>query len=148
MPLLLDQPTNPHPHPNHPHVTDWELSVHLPSDAHAPRLCRRAVVAAVHEYELPHLAHDGALIASELMTNALQHGCGPLSFRVAWYSTRHRLRITVWDNGKGRAPTRPTPPAPDAEHGRGLLLVVSLAAEWAQYPMPGGGKALWAELGC
>jgi anti-sigma regulatory factor (Ser/Thr protein kinase) len=142
--LLL---TDTHPHP-HPDVANWELSVHLPADAHAPRLCRRAVVDAVHEYGLAHLTADSGLVASELMTNALQHGLGPLSFRVAWYSVRHRLRITVWDAGPGRAPAKPAPPPPDQESGRGLVIVAALAAEWAQYAMPGGGKALWAELGC
>ena len=38
--------------------------------------------------------------------------------------------------------------APDAEHGRGLLLAESLSTEWGTFP-PGnsGGKVVWAALG-
>jgi anti-sigma regulatory factor (Ser/Thr protein kinase) len=129
-----------------PCLQDWEVSAHLHADAHAPRLCRRAVTGVVREYGVPGVAEDGALVAGELMTNAVQHGLGPVAFRVAWYAVRARLRLTVWDEGKGRAPVRPREPGPDAEHGRGLLIVSALAADWGQYSTPSGGKAVWAEL--
>lgn len=135
-----------------PHPADWALSVHLPTDAHAPRLCRHTVVDAVSAYDLPglpSLADDGGLVATELMTNAWQHGRGPLSFRVAWYATRSRLRITVWDACGTRAPGARAFPELSAdldENGRGLLIVRSLAADWGQYGTPDGGKAMWAEL--
>ncbi len=125
---------------------DWAVSVHLPGDPQAPRLCRRAVVAAVREYGLAALEGDGELVAGELMANAVQHGREPLSFRVGWYAARGRLRITVWDAGAVRAPVRARRPADAAESGRGLLLVAAVAVEWGQYGMPDGGKALWAEL--
>lgn len=128
------------------HPPDWELHVHLHGDDHAPRLCRRAVVGAVREYGVAVLAGDGGLVASELMTNAVRHGRGRVSFRVAWCAKRERLRITVWDGGLSRAPVSPSRPPDDAESGRGLLLVAALAADWGQYSMPAGGKAIWAEL--
>jgi anti-sigma regulatory factor (Ser/Thr protein kinase) len=141
---LTPTPTLPTPiHCSH----DWEVTTHLPSDSHAPRLCRRSVVNALNEYEMSGLADDSGLVATELMTNALQHGRGPLSFRLAWFAVRGRLRITVWDNGAGRAPTRAVAPPPDQENGRGLLIVAALTSDWGQYPTPCGGKALWAELG-
>ena len=126
---------------------DWEISLHLHPDSRAPRLCRASVVSAVRAYGLPGLAEPAELVVSELVTNAVQHGRGPLAFRVAWFAVRARLRLTVWDDGPGLAPLRPSRPADDAPSGRGLLIVAAVAADWGQYPMPGSGKALWAELG-
>ncbi|WP_344265830.1 ATP-binding protein [Streptomyces sodiiphilus] len=126
---------------------DWEVSLHLQSDAHAPRLCRRTAVHAVREYGLPYLADAAALLTSELATNAVRHGKGPLAYRVAWYAGRGRLRLTVWDEGEGRAPVNPSPPPGLPECGRGLLIVAVIAEDWGQHSTPGGGKALWAELG-
>ncbi|MGP4110072.1 ATP-binding protein [Streptomyces sp. 4N509B] len=148
MPLTPTSPTSPAP----PAVgacpaRDWSVNVHLPADLHAPRLCRASVVNAVREYGLAReLAADGGLVASELMTNAVQHGCAPVSFRVAWYGGLARLRVTVWDAGAARVPVRPVVASPDGEHGRGLLIIARIAADWGQYGMPDGGKAVWAEL--
>lgn len=130
-----------------PQPTDWSLNVHLPADHHAPRVCRYTTVNSVREYGLPHdLSDDAGLVAAELMANAVLHGRGPVSFRVAWYCVRCRLRVTVWDAGCRRAPVRPVEPSGDSERGRGLLIVAGLAADWGQYGTPDGGKAVWAEL--
>ncbi|GAB2878532.1 ATP-binding protein [Streptomyces mayteni] len=128
-------------------LRDWEVSVHLHPDDRAPRLCRASAAGAVMAYGLPELAEPAELVVSELVTNAVQHGRGPLAFRVAWFAVRGRLRLTVWDDGPGWAPLRPARPADDVESGRGLLIVAALAVDWGQYAMPGAGKALWAELG-
>ncbi|MGH3329543.1 MAG: ATP-binding protein, partial [Streptomycetales bacterium] len=32
------------------------------------------------------------------------------------------------------------------EHGRGLLLVTTLAHRWGVRPLPSGGKAVWFEI--
>lgn len=143
MPLspTITPPLTGHPGP------DWSLNLHLHGDSHAPRLCRVLVVSAVREYGLPRdLAFDGRLVATELMSNAVRHGRGPVAFRVAWYCLRARLRVTVWDAGPERVPVRPLSPAEDSEHGRGLMIIAAVAADWGQYGTPDGGKAVWAEL--
>ena len=125
---------------------EWEVSVRLDPDLRAPRLCRVSAASAVRAYGLPFLADHAGLLASELVTNAVRHGRGPLGFRVAWYPERERLRITVWDEGRDRVPVNPGPPGPDREDGRGLPIVAAIATDWGQYGTPGEGKALWAEL--
>lgn len=125
---------------------DWEVSVHLRGDGQAPWLCRKAVVHAVRAYGVGELADAAELVVSELVTNAVRYGDGRLALRVTWQALRERLRVTVWDEGAGRAPARPVRPPDHQESGRGLLVVAAMAREWGQYGMPGSGKALWAEL--
>jgi hypothetical protein len=51
--------------------------------------------------------------------------------------------IQVWD-GNNQMP-RHSELELDAEHGRGLLLVESLSAEWGAFaPERAGGKVVWA----
>jgi PAS domain S-box-containing protein len=84
---------------------------------------------------------DALLLLSELTTNALLHGRGPLEVRLS--RDRRHLTLEVHDG----APTLPRPslPGADDEHGRGLLLVSLLSARWGTRPTP-GGKAVWCVL--
>ncbi|OEV02993.1 ATP-binding protein [Streptomyces oceani] len=87
------------------------------------------------------------LCVSELATNALLHGMPPgRAFRLAlWLTAESRLRVEVRDSGDGQPRAR-TGLAAEAEHGRGLLLVATLADAWgvrAGEP----GKAVWCEFG-
>ena len=51
--------------------------------------------------------------------------------------------IQVWD-GSDRPPV-PKPVEPEADNGRGLLLVGSMSAEWGCYaPENSSGKVVWA----
>ncbi|MEU8919478.1 ATP-binding protein [Kitasatospora sp. NPDC048545] len=82
----------------------------------------------------PDQAHAVRLCVSEIVTNALRHGVGgedsheTLRVEAAADRTRGVLRVTVTDPSRTNStPTiRPTA-APDAESGRGLSLVDSLA---------------------
>ncbi|EFL33509.1 regulatory protein [Streptomyces viridochromogenes DSM 40736] len=55
------------------------------------------------------------------------------------------LRIEVTDTRAGDLP-RHRPPTPDAESGRGLLLVEALADRWGVELGPVPRKTVWAEL--
>ncbi|WP_346777184.1 ATP-binding protein [Streptomyces sp. HNM0575] len=93
-----------------------------------------------------------SLLIAELATNAATHG------RVTGRSFRLRLltgpglllpatlRIEVADARGESAPERPQLPAPDAESGRGLLLVETLASRWGVAPRSPSGKTVWADL--
>lgn len=87
------------------------------------------------------------LCVSELATNALVHGVPPgRGFRVHLYWERadDRIRIEVHDSGDGEVVTAQCP-APDAEGGRGLLLVSALADAWGVGERS-PGKVVWCEF--
>ncbi|MFF4381025.1 ATP-binding protein [Kitasatospora sp. NPDC001547] len=86
------------------------------------------------------------LLLGELFANAVQHCDAPTDQHIEVRFTLtpdHLLRLEVHDAGTGR-PTVNSP-SPDAEHGRGLLLVNELAHRWGCAAGPGGtGKLVWA----
>ncbi|MDX2967172.1 ATP-binding protein [Streptomyces acidiscabies] len=81
------------------------------------------------------------LIASELVTNAVVHGKGPVT--VTLFHRPGRLVIDVFD-------TNPAAPQmswaqDDDENGRGLAMVDRLALHCSWMPS-GRGKRVWAEI--
>jgi anti-sigma regulatory factor (Ser/Thr protein kinase) len=120
--------------------------VRLRADATAPAAARAAVADAVRAWDVPVDADAAVLLTSELVTNAVTHGAPPAGVFVllAIACETAGLRVDVYDG----SPDLPVPaggaPA-EAETGRGLLLVTSLAAEWGFYRTP-GGKAVYFVL--
>ena len=107
---------------------------------------------------MPALADTVELVVAELITNAMQASAGLTSSQFAgrwapglppvrlWLASdgRHAV-VQVWD-ANDRLPVRETVPL-DAETGRGLLLVESLADEWGSYtPEASSGKVVWAVI--
>jgi anti-sigma regulatory factor (Ser/Thr protein kinase) len=96
---------------------------------------------------LGHQAEPGALetielLMSELVTNALGHCASAIE--VAVRIVGERVRVEVWDeDGADRPIVRAV--RTGAEHGRGLQLVDSLAAEWGVVHS-GPKKAIWFEI--
>ncbi|WP_327708676.1 ATP-binding protein [Streptomyces sp. NBC_00464] len=93
---------------------------------------------------------DVLLCVSELATNALVHGVPPgRGFRIHLYWERGgggRLRIELHDSGDGEVPAvQCAEPCPDAEGGRGLLLVSVLADAWGVGERS-PGKVVWCEF--
>lgn len=107
-------------------------------------LARRKVVDKVRAWGVP-LDDEAAdairLVASELITNAMVHGEGPVT--VALYHRPGRLVIDVLDYNPS-VPHRSCAQADD-ESGRGLALVGLLASRCAWEPS-GRGKRVWAEI--
>ncbi|WP_225824539.1 ATP-binding protein [Streptomyces naphthomycinicus] len=86
------------------------------------------------------------LIVAELAANAATHGrVRGRDFRLTLYAVGDTLRIEVTDTRGDRLP-RPGRPAPDAETGRGLLLVDALADRWGTTPGLPPRKTVWAEV--
>lgn len=94
-------------------------------------------------------AADAVLLVSELVTNAInvqQH----MRLRDRRYLEVvlilfcQTLRIEVYDAASRDHP-EPREPAADAENGRGLLVVGSLAACWGVRRAP-DGKVVWCDL--
>src|SRR6266568_460831 len=135
-----------------PHQSFLELGA-LPTAAPCARLHTTLVL---WEWHLGALVRTAALVVSELVSNAVQASADLTGSRFAgewapgtppvrlWLSAdEHRLVIQVWD-GSDRPPV-PQPVAPEADSGRGLLLVGSLSAEWGCYtPEKSSGKVVWA----
>ncbi|WP_107089468.1 PAS domain S-box protein [Streptomyces sp. WM6368] len=87
------------------------------------------------------LRETACLLASELLSNAVRHGSGPVRLRMR--QAGRELGVEVCD----ASPVLPQArfAAPDAESGRGLLLVDSLASSWGTLPTA-DGKAVWFSL--
>ncbi|RFU87751.1 ATP-binding protein [Streptomyces triticagri] len=86
-------------------------------------------------------------IVAELAANAATHGrVRGRDFRLVLRAGPATLRIEVADARHERVPAPPRAPAPDAESGRGLVLVEALADRWGVTAGPAPLKTAWAEL--
>jgi anti-sigma regulatory factor (Ser/Thr protein kinase) len=116
----------------------------LPSTLAAPGLARRYVASRAAAW--PAGQRDVVeLLASELVTNAVLHGHGPVELLLNDDGTR--LEVEVGDGLPGPLPWLPGRPADGEERGRGLLIVDRLADRWGCRPNPTApGKIVWFEL--
>ncbi|MGI5356373.1 ATP-binding protein [Streptomyces sp. CA-252508] len=116
-----------------------------------PRGARLARLLAVEwlrtRHEVPYRVTEAAAqVVAELAANAATHGrVAGRSFRLALLCDGGVLRVEVTDTRADDLPHR-RPPAPDAESGRGLLLVEALADRWGAGAGPAPQKTVWAEL--
>jgi anti-sigma regulatory factor (Ser/Thr protein kinase) len=92
-------------------------------------------VGFCRRYGFGEVEDTAALLTSELVTNAVQHGTGPLTLSIS--RSRGELRVNVSDNST-EPPRLPETPASGQPNGRGLLLVEALASSWCYRPRPNG----------
>lgn len=113
----------------------------LPSDSASPRRARQFVDEVLHRWQRDGAIERLALIASELVTNAVQHGRTKVSIELS--ATEGSVRIEVFDQGVGR----PTFIKSDLAipGGLGLPIVEALAASWG-VTSGNDGKGVWAEV--
>jgi len=99
------------------------------------------------------LADTAELLATEILTNALQHtGGGAVLTATLSPGPEHRLRVEVRDSAAQRLRS-PVPAGAGrgaaggeyATSGRGLILVQALADAWGTNA-DGAGKVVWFEL--
>lgn len=107
----------------------------------APRLARETVVEACAAWGLADPVFNAQLIASELVSNAVLHAGTDLEFGMQVRNGRLYLSVHDRDRHAVRRQFLPEP----AEHGRGLLLIDALAADWGRAPLD-DGKVVWAAL--
>jgi anti-sigma regulatory factor (Ser/Thr protein kinase) len=125
------------------HRAEWTF----PSASRTVPAARSAVTRRLGEWGLDVVRDTAALLVTELVTNAVRHGGGgPVDLRVLGPDGDGpgTLRVEVGDE----EPLPPRPPggvAPEAESGRGLLLLTHFARAWGVRPGP-RGKTVWFEL--
>ncbi|MGP2440189.1 ATP-binding protein [Streptomyces sp. JW3] len=137
----------------HTSPADTELVLTFTSTPRGARLARLFVAYCLNTWGHPYDSHVNktmALIAGELSANAVQHGRVPgrdFHVRLAAEADGTRLRLEVSDTLGEHRPAVATAADPDAESGRGLLLVAALADDWGVTDRRGGpGKTVWAVL--
>ena len=123
----------------------------LPLDASpsAVAQARRWVVQVCQELGRDDLVDCAELGVSELVTNAMLHGEGPMNVRVR--GTRDHPRVEVFDSSL-RPPVLPDPidhsdPSDESfltTFGRGLDLVAKASTAWGAH-IETGGKIVWFE---
>lgn len=108
----------------------------------APREARARVGTACAGWSAA-LADRAKLLASELVTNALNHCGGDIELRI--FRGQCLLRVEVGDTCAKQLPALRHDL--EAEHGRGLLIVSTLATSWGAGPgATPGTKTVWFEL--
>lgn len=122
-------------------VAEW---AELLLDAHpgAVRVARALVEREAVARGAVGIVDDVALIAAEMIANALQHGTPPIVIAVG--GDADAIRVEVRDAN----PLPPVRPAASTVNmtGRGLTLIAALATAWGVEPDEGGGKTVWAEV--
>jgi anti-sigma regulatory factor (Ser/Thr protein kinase) len=106
----------------------------------AVAVARRTASGVLRGWGLAALADETVLMLDELVTNAVQHGDGPIELRLRVDDDAGMLFGEVRD-ASAVLPTR-REAAPSDENGRGLALITALAASYGWQRID-GGKAVW-----
>ncbi|MFD3453860.1 SpoIIE family protein phosphatase [Streptomyces sp. NPDC058691] len=117
-------------------VACWNVPEELAEVAHVRDLASRRLAS----WGLEELAFTSEVVISELVTNAIRYGVGPVQLRLIRGDT---LILEVSD-GSNTAPHLRRARVFD-EGGRGLFIVAHLAERWGTRQRP-DGKTIWAEL--
>lgn len=113
------------------------------------RLARVLAVDWLRTRGLPYRVTESAeQIVAELAANAATHGrVSGRDFCLALLADADALRIEVTDTRRDGLP-RLRPPTPDANSGRGLLLVEALADRWGSGSVPSPGRPYGSNSTC
>ena len=115
------------------------------------RAAREFTAVTLRQWRLDVLTEDAVVIASELATNAIQHGTPAAAgdaaggrVELSWCLQASRLICVVTD--QTGAPPALAAVDPEAESGHGLQIVGALAVAWGWTVLGTGEKAVWAAL--
>jgi anti-sigma regulatory factor (Ser/Thr protein kinase) len=119
-----------------PQRAGWVLAAEIDSIP----VARKLIAERLRELAMPSV--DIVLVlTSELVTNAVRYGVGPVELRLTWSAAA--IRVEVQDQSAERPVLRN--PDREANNGRGLLLVDALSGGWGVEPA-GAGKTVWFTL--
>ncbi|MFI9081474.1 SpoIIE family protein phosphatase [Streptomyces sioyaensis] len=118
------------------HVASWDL----PSDPSIVAEARTLTTRCLGDWGLSDLAINTELIVSELVTNAIRYGAGPIRLRLI----RQAALICEVSDASSTSPRLRHARTTD-EGGRGLFLVAQMAHRWGtRYTHE--GKIIWADI--
>ena len=116
-------------------------ALHLPAHMSSPRRARQFVDEVLHRWQRDGAIDRLALIASELVTNAVRHARTEITIELT--AEDGALHLEVFDRGAGRPVFLDADP--DRPGGLGLPIVEALASSWGTRVRE-GGKGVWAEV--
>ncbi|MFH8769147.1 ATP-binding protein [Streptomyces sp. NPDC017958] len=120
------------------------FSALLPSTPRGARLARLLAADQLRNWGLP--CEAATHVVAELAANAATHGRLPgRGFRLTLYVIGRTLRVEVTDTRGDHLP-KLQESGPDAESGRGLMLVDVLTDRWGVAEGRFPRKTVWAEL--
>ncbi|MCS7478443.1 ATP-binding protein [Umezawaea endophytica] len=126
----------------HPARIDVDLQRH----AVPPLADLRARIRVMLAAEDPDCVEDVELLATELVSNAYDHGVQPLFARLWVPDQRKLVRMEVADADPSHLPVLGLSRF-GANRGRGLVMVDQLAQRWGS-AVRSWGKTIWAEVVC
>ncbi|MGW5762593.1 SpoIIE family protein phosphatase [Streptomyces tendae] len=118
------------------HVADWTL----PADASVVGTARRLVDRQLAAWNLDEAVYTTELVVSELVTNAIRYGKGPVRLRLI--RDRGRLLTEVTDANSASPHLRRA--RENDEGGRGLFIVMRLSTHWGVRHSR-HAKTIWSE---
>ncbi|MFB9637166.1 SpoIIE family protein phosphatase [Streptomyces spiralis] len=116
-------------------IASWDL----PTEPAVVSDARHLAAHQLSAWGLEHLVPTTELLISELVTNAIHHGAGPIRLRLIKHQV---LTCEVFDSGKCYPRLRHARMAD--ENGRGLFLIAQLSSKWGSRSAT-GGKLVWAD---
>ena len=125
----------------------WPLNSHvkLPAVPEAVPFARRHATLKLAQWRLYGHVEAVQLVVTELCTNAIQAALGtPGPYLRLWLcADQDAVLIQVWD-AVDQLPVR-RDADPDADHGRGLVIVDALSKDFGWYrPAAANGKVVWS----
>lgn len=117
------------------HTASWEL----PAAPVVVSAARHLAARQLRAWGLEHLVPTAELIVSELITNAIHHGVGPIRLRLIKHQV---LTCEVFDRGPCYPRLRHARFVD--ENGRGLFLIAQLSSKWG-FRSATDGKLVWVD---
>jgi anti-sigma regulatory factor (Ser/Thr protein kinase) len=118
----------------------------LGADVASVAVARRYFTTVAKAAGVPSEVRDaGALAVSELVTNAVLHGCEPIMLQVT--TLPRTVRVAVTDGSSHQPLPRPLGRPGRSERGRGLAIVADIAERWGcESQLQAPGKTVWCSF--
>lgn len=118
-----------------------EVETRLSADLASVPRARRFADEALRRWNCADVLDTVSLLVTELVTNAIRHAGSAEDVKVRLFADTIRLEVS---DPSPALPHRGDA-SPDAESGRGLLLVEAMSTDWGA-EWTSGGKRVWAEV--